>query len=176
VTPKIREALNDRGVRTARGGAWHDSTVRNLLGRAERPSGPWWLLSKKAADIADIIWRRKLTRTRRRIHASVSRAESLSTVGKSFRKLFSGFGELVERIAVKLDIIRDVAICGNVVWKIFGPHGSVRAEIEAVFTKIDHPTVRNLMTPVTIFQNLIHELAEAAAIFSVDVRPYGVLD
>jgi hypothetical protein len=24
-------ALNDRGVRTARGGAWHDSTVRNLL-------------------------------------------------------------------------------------------------------------------------------------------------
>jgi hypothetical protein len=27
-------ALNDRGVRTARGGAWHDSTVRNLLARA----------------------------------------------------------------------------------------------------------------------------------------------
>ena len=32
----IAEALNDRGVRTARGGAWHDSTVRNLLARAER--------------------------------------------------------------------------------------------------------------------------------------------
>ena len=30
----IAEALNDRGVRTARGGAWHDSTVRNLLVRA----------------------------------------------------------------------------------------------------------------------------------------------
>jgi hypothetical protein len=28
-------ALNDRGVRTARGGAWHDSTVRNLLARAD---------------------------------------------------------------------------------------------------------------------------------------------
>jgi DNA invertase Pin-like site-specific DNA recombinase len=31
----IAEALNDRGVRTARGGAWHDSTVRNLLARAD---------------------------------------------------------------------------------------------------------------------------------------------
>jgi DNA invertase Pin-like site-specific DNA recombinase len=30
----IAGALNDRGVRTARGGAWHDSTVRNLLARA----------------------------------------------------------------------------------------------------------------------------------------------
>ena len=29
----IAAALNDRGVRTARGGAWHDSTVRNLLAR-----------------------------------------------------------------------------------------------------------------------------------------------
>ena len=29
----IATALNDRGVRTARGGAWHDSTVRNLLAR-----------------------------------------------------------------------------------------------------------------------------------------------
>jgi hypothetical protein len=29
----IAEALNNRGVRTARGGAWHDSTVRNLLAR-----------------------------------------------------------------------------------------------------------------------------------------------
>jgi hypothetical protein len=28
----IAEALNARGVRTARGGAWHDSTVRNLFG------------------------------------------------------------------------------------------------------------------------------------------------
>jgi Recombinase len=26
----IATALNNRGVRTARGGAWHDSTVRNL--------------------------------------------------------------------------------------------------------------------------------------------------
>jgi DNA invertase Pin-like site-specific DNA recombinase len=30
----IAAALNDRGVRTARGEAWHDSTVRNLLARA----------------------------------------------------------------------------------------------------------------------------------------------
>jgi DNA invertase Pin-like site-specific DNA recombinase len=30
----IAGALNDRGVRTARGGLWHDSTVRNLLARA----------------------------------------------------------------------------------------------------------------------------------------------
>lgn len=30
----IAQALNDRGVRTARGGGWHDSTVRNLLARA----------------------------------------------------------------------------------------------------------------------------------------------
>jgi DNA invertase Pin-like site-specific DNA recombinase len=29
----IARALNDRGVRTARGGNWHDSTVRNLLAR-----------------------------------------------------------------------------------------------------------------------------------------------
>jgi len=29
----IAEALNARGVRTARGGAWHSSTVRNLLAR-----------------------------------------------------------------------------------------------------------------------------------------------
>ena len=27
------QVLNDRGVRTARGGAWHNSTVRNLLAR-----------------------------------------------------------------------------------------------------------------------------------------------
>lgn len=34
-TPRaIAAALNDRGVRTARGGDWHDSTVRNLLVRA----------------------------------------------------------------------------------------------------------------------------------------------
>jgi DNA invertase Pin-like site-specific DNA recombinase len=31
----IATALNYRGVRTARGGEWHDSTVRNLLARAE---------------------------------------------------------------------------------------------------------------------------------------------
>ena len=30
----IAAALNERGVRTARGGEWHDSTVRNLLTRA----------------------------------------------------------------------------------------------------------------------------------------------
>jgi DNA invertase Pin-like site-specific DNA recombinase len=30
----IAAALNDRAVRTARGGDWHDSTVRNLLARA----------------------------------------------------------------------------------------------------------------------------------------------
>jgi DNA invertase Pin-like site-specific DNA recombinase len=30
----IAAALNNRGVRTARGGLWHDSTVRNLLARA----------------------------------------------------------------------------------------------------------------------------------------------
>jgi DNA invertase Pin-like site-specific DNA recombinase len=30
----IAQALNDRGIRTARGGSWHDSTVRNLLARA----------------------------------------------------------------------------------------------------------------------------------------------
>jgi DNA invertase Pin-like site-specific DNA recombinase len=30
----IAGALNARGVRTARGGRWHDSTVRNLLARA----------------------------------------------------------------------------------------------------------------------------------------------
>lgn len=29
----IAEALNARGIRTARGGRWHDSTVRNLLAR-----------------------------------------------------------------------------------------------------------------------------------------------
>lgn len=30
----IATALNERGIRTARGGAWHNSTVRNLLARA----------------------------------------------------------------------------------------------------------------------------------------------
>jgi DNA invertase Pin-like site-specific DNA recombinase len=32
----IAETLNDRGVRTARGGQWHASTVANLLARARR--------------------------------------------------------------------------------------------------------------------------------------------
>ena len=32
----IAVALNDRGVRTARGGRWHVSTVRNLLVRARQ--------------------------------------------------------------------------------------------------------------------------------------------
>jgi DNA invertase Pin-like site-specific DNA recombinase len=31
----IAAALNARGIRTARGGAWYDSTVRNLLARSE---------------------------------------------------------------------------------------------------------------------------------------------
>ena len=31
----IAKARNDRGVRTARGGTWHDSTVRNLLTRGD---------------------------------------------------------------------------------------------------------------------------------------------
>ena len=30
----IAAALNARGIHTARGGQWHDSTVRNLLARA----------------------------------------------------------------------------------------------------------------------------------------------
>jgi DNA invertase Pin-like site-specific DNA recombinase len=30
----VAKALNDRGIHTARGGAWHNSTVRNLLARA----------------------------------------------------------------------------------------------------------------------------------------------
>ena len=29
----IAQALNARGIRTARGGAWYSSTVRNLLAR-----------------------------------------------------------------------------------------------------------------------------------------------
>jgi DNA invertase Pin-like site-specific DNA recombinase len=33
-TRAIAEALNARGIRTARGGDWHGSTVRNLLARA----------------------------------------------------------------------------------------------------------------------------------------------
>jgi DNA invertase Pin-like site-specific DNA recombinase len=34
-TPRaIAAALNARGIRTARGGTWHDSTVRNVLARA----------------------------------------------------------------------------------------------------------------------------------------------
>jgi DNA invertase Pin-like site-specific DNA recombinase len=33
-TRAIAEALNARGIRTARGGQWHHSTVRNLLARA----------------------------------------------------------------------------------------------------------------------------------------------
>jgi hypothetical protein len=30
----VANALNDRGVRTARGSPWHNSTERNLLARA----------------------------------------------------------------------------------------------------------------------------------------------
>jgi hypothetical protein len=36
----IAAALNARGVRTARGGAWHQSNVRNLLLRGDAPSTP----------------------------------------------------------------------------------------------------------------------------------------
>ena len=32
----VASALNARGIHTARGGAWHDSIVRNLLARAVR--------------------------------------------------------------------------------------------------------------------------------------------
>ena len=35
----IAIALNDRGVRTARGGRWHVSTVRNLLARSDNRGG-----------------------------------------------------------------------------------------------------------------------------------------
>ena len=34
----IAKALNDRGVRTARGGRWHVSTVANLLARSAKPA------------------------------------------------------------------------------------------------------------------------------------------
>jgi DNA invertase Pin-like site-specific DNA recombinase len=33
----IAAALNERGIRSARGGRWHVSSVRNLLARAQRP-------------------------------------------------------------------------------------------------------------------------------------------
>ena len=32
----IADALNAQGVRTARGGLWHNSTVRNTLARSEQ--------------------------------------------------------------------------------------------------------------------------------------------
>src|SRR5687767_14511838 len=32
----VAAALNERGFRTARGGRWHGSTVRNLIARARR--------------------------------------------------------------------------------------------------------------------------------------------
>nr|MBA3520055.1 recombinase family protein [Hyphomicrobiales bacterium] len=32
----IADALNNRGIRSARGGRWYVSTVQNLLARAER--------------------------------------------------------------------------------------------------------------------------------------------
>lgn len=32
---QIAEALNARGIRTARGGDWHATTVRNLISRRE---------------------------------------------------------------------------------------------------------------------------------------------
>ena len=34
----IAQVLNDRGVRTARGGRWHVSNVKNLLDRAQAQS------------------------------------------------------------------------------------------------------------------------------------------
>jgi len=36
----IADALNARGIRTARGGSWHASTVRNLLARHEPAASP----------------------------------------------------------------------------------------------------------------------------------------
>lgn len=36
-TRAIAAALNERGIKTARGGAWHRSTVSNLLARCQRP-------------------------------------------------------------------------------------------------------------------------------------------
>jgi hypothetical protein len=36
----MSQALNQRGIRTARGGAWHASSVANLLGRARRNATP----------------------------------------------------------------------------------------------------------------------------------------
>jgi hypothetical protein len=36
----ISVALNARGIRTARSGAWHNSTVRNLLAQPEGRSTP----------------------------------------------------------------------------------------------------------------------------------------
>jgi hypothetical protein len=39
VLQNVANALNDRGVRTARGGAWHNSTVRNLLARGRKRGG-----------------------------------------------------------------------------------------------------------------------------------------
>ena len=38
----IAAALNARGVRTARGGDWHPTTVRNLLVRREKGEGVNW--------------------------------------------------------------------------------------------------------------------------------------
>jgi hypothetical protein len=35
-TYAIADALNRRGIRAARGGQWHHSTVRNLLVRAQQ--------------------------------------------------------------------------------------------------------------------------------------------
>lgn len=36
---EIADALNARGVTTARGGQWHAMTVKNMMDRAERPTG-----------------------------------------------------------------------------------------------------------------------------------------
>jgi hypothetical protein len=46
----IARALNDRGVRTARGGEWHESTVRNLLAGCERrrPQRGTWSRNRAA--------------------------------------------------------------------------------------------------------------------------------
>jgi len=52
-TPRaVAMALNDRCIRTARGGAWHNSTVRNLLAReGVRPAPPQ---SRHAAILAEL--------------------------------------------------------------------------------------------------------------------------
>jgi hypothetical protein len=68
----IAVALNDRGIRTARGGRWHVSTVRNLLIRSK---GAWTLLGGKN-DVAFGV--RRGSRTAEASPGSVSAIERMS--------------------------------------------------------------------------------------------------